>query len=79
MADKKCGLWAFRRLQRLAGNAIYDPFDDGRRFKELKNIAKEAKTFVDTLKCPISCEALLLPSSRSWESRRASWRTAPSR
>ncbi|CAK0853088.1 unnamed protein product, partial [Prorocentrum cordatum] len=58
IADKKCGLWAFRRLQRLARNAIYGPFDEGRRFKELKDIAKEVKTFVSPLKCPIFCEAL---------------------
>ncbi|CAK0895706.1 unnamed protein product, partial [Prorocentrum cordatum] len=58
MAEKKCGLWAFRRFQRLARNAIYGPFDEGRRFKELKDIAKEVKTFVSPLKCPIFCEAL---------------------
>ena len=35
-ADRDTGLWAFRRLQRLARSAIYGPFDSKKRLCELR-------------------------------------------
>ena len=56
--DKHCGSWAFRRLQRLARGAIYGPFDENRRYRELKDIVEEIKSYVDPSRCPVFTEAL---------------------
>eukprot|EP00959_Pyramimonas_sp_CCMP1952_P330153 6912682-Pyramimonas_sp.AAC.1 len=58
LADKETKQWGMKRLLRIARNAVHGPWDERRRFHQLKDVIKEIKKFVDPLACPIWLDAV---------------------